>query len=100
MANVEVRERTRTYGETSPTGDTTRDERVWEIGAEVDGVWFPFATKTQGDFDVAQQRHDADEANRPQSDEQPSSTSGNPTGGAGGTSGASAGKGRGSSGGQ
>lgn len=74
MAGVEVREVTTTYGETTPSGETTRDDRSWQLGAVVDDVWVPFATVNQGQYDHFKQRQDAAQASSSSSAEQGTTT--------------------------
>lgn len=58
---VEVREVEHVYGETSPSGDTTRTDKSFQLGAEIDGVWVPFATVNQSQLDHAAQRHEVEQ---------------------------------------
>ena len=59
---VEIRESSKVYGETSPQGDSTREEKGYQIGAEIDGVWIPFASVGQAQLDVAAQKHEHEQA--------------------------------------
>jgi hypothetical protein len=61
MSNLTFRELTRTIGETDPnSGQTTRDETVYEYGAEVDGVFVRIGTFTEGQVADARNRADAE----------------------------------------
>jgi hypothetical protein len=66
MANLSFRKVDREIGETSPTGDTTRTETVYEYGAEVDGVFVRIGTVTAGQVEDARNRQDAEQARKPQ----------------------------------
>jgi hypothetical protein len=59
MANIEVREVETVVGETSPAGDSTRVEKTLQLGADIDGVWVPFATVNQSQLDHFKQRQEA-----------------------------------------
>jgi hypothetical protein len=82
MSNLSFRELERVTGETTPAGDETRTEKVYEYGAEVEGVFVRIGTFTSGQVADARVRHDAEQARRPQSEQaqseqaQQSSTSG------------------------
>jgi hypothetical protein len=61
MNNLTFRELTRTIGETDPSsGQTTRDETVYEYGAKVDGVFVRIGTFTEGQVADARNRADAE----------------------------------------
>ncbi len=53
---VEIRDAEKVFGETSGAGDSTRTEAGYEIGAEIEGVWVPFASVGQSQLDHAAQR--------------------------------------------
>lgn len=60
MGNLTFRERTRTVGETDASGQTTRDETVYEYGAEIDGVFVRIGTITTGQLEDARVRADVE----------------------------------------
>lgn len=60
MANVTTRELTRTVGETDASGQTTRDEKVYEYGFEVKGVFVRIGTVTEGQIADARIRADVE----------------------------------------
>jgi len=62
MGNVVHRELTRTVGETTGAGETTRDETIHEYGIEVDGVFVRIGTVTEGQIADAKIRAETDEA--------------------------------------
>jgi hypothetical protein len=75
MSNLSFRKLDREIGETSPTGDVTRTETVYEYGAEIDGVFVRLGTIGAGQVADARVRHDAEQARNPQQD-QPANASG------------------------
>ncbi len=58
---VEIRESSKVYGETSPQGDFTREEKGYQIGAEIDGVFVAFASIGQAQLDHAKQVHESEQ---------------------------------------
>lgn len=64
MANVEVREVVTERGETG-VGQENRKERTWQLGADVDGVFVPFATVNEAAVDRARRRAEREQASRP-----------------------------------
>jgi hypothetical protein len=79
MSNLSFRKLDREIGETTPTGDVTRTETVYEYGAEIDGVFVRVGTIGAGQVEDARNRHEAEEARKDaeagweQSSPQPSS---------------------------
>jgi hypothetical protein len=47
MTDFEVRKVTRTVGETNATGQTTRDDTVYEVGTTIEDTFVRFATVTE-----------------------------------------------------
>lgn len=68
MANLSFRKIDRETGETTPTGDVTRVETVYEYGAEVDGVFVRIGTFTEGQVADARVRHEVEQERNPQQD--------------------------------
>lgn len=66
--SVEIREAEHEYFETG-VGQQNRVEKRWELGAEIDGVWVPFATVTEATVEHARQRAEAEQASRPQAEQ-------------------------------
>lgn len=69
MADVEVRRVEKTYGETG-VGQSDRVEAAYELGAEIEGAWVPFARVTEA-FVLARQSHE--QAAQPQQANEPAS---------------------------
>jgi hypothetical protein len=72
MTDFEVRKVTRTVGETNATGQTTRDDTVYEVGTTIDGTFVRFATVTEEHVSAAQQRAESGYYDR--SESQPSAS--------------------------
>jgi hypothetical protein len=68
IGGVEVRTVEVEYGETG-VGVSNRTDTEYQLGAEVDGKWVPFATLGQGRVEMFQARADAESA---KADEKPS----------------------------
>jgi TATA-binding protein-associated factor Taf7 len=60
--SIVVREFSRQVGETSPTGNSVREEKGHVIGVEIDGVFVPIRSISEGDLDAARQRQEAEQA--------------------------------------
>lgn len=66
MSNLSFRPVERVTGETTPAGDETRKETLYEYGAEVDGVFVRIGTFTEGQVADARVRHDVEQERNPQ----------------------------------
>ena len=71
MASIEVREVVTAFHETDSASGSTREDRTYEVGAVIDGVFVRFATIDQGHLDHAKQRQEAAEARGEQSPPSP-----------------------------
>jgi hypothetical protein len=66
MSNLSFRKLDREVGETTPTGDVTRTETVYEYGAEIDGVFVRVGTIGAGQVEDARNRAQAEQDRNPQ----------------------------------
>jgi hypothetical protein len=69
MSSLSFRKLDREIGETTPTGDATRTETVYEYGAEIDGVFVRLGTIGAGQVDDARNRAQAEQERNPQPDQ-------------------------------
>jgi hypothetical protein len=66
MSNLSFRKLDREVGETTPTGDVTRTETVYEYGAEIDGVFVRIGTIGAGQVEDARNRAQVEQERSPQ----------------------------------
>jgi hypothetical protein len=70
MTDFEVRKVTRTVGETDGSGQTTRDDTVYEVGTTIEDTFVRFRTITEEELYAAKQRAESGYYDR--SESQPS----------------------------